>query len=92
MNEIGFDAIAAYEAELLEYATNALQKIDGIKIYGESLHKTAVISFNVSNIHPYDLGSILDQMGIAVRTGHHCAQAIMDFFEIPGTGRPSSSF
>tara|TARA_Y100000768_G_scaffold266461_1_gene203523 strand:+ start:1713 stop:2927 length:1215 start_codon:yes stop_codon:yes gene_type:complete len=92
MNEIGFDAIAAYEAELLEYATNALQKIDGIKIYGESLHKTAVISFNVSNIHPYDLGSILDQMGIAVRTGHHCAQPIMDFFEIPGTVRASFSF
>jgi len=92
MNSIGFDNIANYEAELLEYATSALKKIDGMKIYGESLDKTAVLSFNVAAIHPYDLGSILDQMGIAVRTGHHCAQPIMDFFKIPGTVRASFSF
>jgi cysteine desulfurase/selenocysteine lyase len=92
MNSIGFDNIANYEAELLEYATLALKKIDGMKIYGESLDKTAVLSFNVAAIHPYDLGSILDQMGIAVRTGHHCAQPIMDFFKIPGTVRASFSF
>jgi cysteine desulfurase/selenocysteine lyase len=92
MNSIGFDNIAEYENELLNYATNALKKIDGIKIYGEVKNKTAVISFNILGIHPYDIGSILDQLGIAVRTGHHCAQPIMDFFVIPGTVRASFSF
>ena len=92
MNSIGFDNIAEYENELLNYATNALKKIDGIKIYGEVKNKTAVISFNIRGIHPYDIGSILDQLGIAVRTGHHCAQPIMDFFAIPGTVRASFSF
>jgi len=92
MNAIGFDAIAAYEEELLQYATEALLQIDGLKIYGTSAHKTAVISFNIDGIHPYDIGSILDKLGIAVRTGHHCAQPIMDFFNIPGTVRASFSF
>ena len=92
MNSIGFHNIAEYENELLNYATNALKKIDGIKIYGEVKNKTAVISFNIRGIHPYDIGSILDQLGIAVRTGHHCAQPIMDFFAIPGTVRASFSF
>ena len=92
MNNLGFDVISQYEDELLAYATNNLKKIEGIKIYGEGLDKTAVISFNIGDIHPYDLGSILNQMGIAVRTGHHCAQPIMDFYEIPGTVRASFSF
>ena len=92
MNAIGFNAIEKYENELLNYGTTALKKIDGMKIYGEAHDKTAVISFNVGQIHPYDLGSILDQLGIAVRTGHHCAQPIMDFFDIPGTVRASFSF
>ena len=92
MNGIGIETIARYEAELLAYATTALQRIDGLKIYGEAKEKTAVISFNVGSIHPYDIGSILDQMGIAVRTGHHCAQPIMDFYKIPGTIRASFSF
>ena len=92
MNKIGFEAIASYEKELLIYATNTLKKIDGLRIYGEASEKTAVISFNVGTIHPYDIGSILDQMGIAVRTGHHCAQPIMDFYNIPGTVRASFSF
>ena len=92
MNGIGIDRIASYEAELLAYATTALQRIEGLKIYGEAAEKTAVISFNIGSIHPYDIGSILDQMGIAVRTGHHCAQPIMDFYEIPGTIRASFSF
>ena len=92
MNGIGMEAIASYEAELLAYATAELKKIEGIIIFGEAEEKTAVISFNVGVQHPYDLGSILDQMGIAVRTGHHCAQPIMDFFEIPGTVRASFSF
>ena len=92
MNSIGFKEIAAYEEELLNHATTALKQISGVKIYGEASEKTAVISFNLKGIHPYDIGSILDQMGIAVRTGHHCAQPIMDFFQIPGTVRASFSF
>ena len=92
MNGIGFETIAAYEHELLIYATAQLKAIDGLKIYGEAPQKTAVISFNVDDIHPYDIGSILDKMGIAVRTGHHCAQPIMDFYKIPGTVRASFSF
>lgn len=92
MNSIGFNEIAAYEEELLNHATTALKQIPGVKIYGEASEKTAVISFNVEGIHPYDIGSILDQMGIAVRTGHHCAQPIMDYYQIPGTVRASFSF
>ena len=91
MNSIGFDAINKYEQELLEYGTQELLKINGIKIYGTA-NKTAVISFNVANIHPYDIGSILDKLGIAVRTGHHCAQPIMEFYKIPGTVRASFAF
>ena len=92
MNGIGFKNIAAYEDELLQYATKKLLEIDGLKIYGTSAHKTAVVSFNVGEIHPYDIGTILDKLGIAVRTGHHCAQPIMDFYKIPGTVRASFSF
>ena len=92
MNAIGFETIAAYEQELLDYATTALKAIEGIQIYGEAPEKTAVLSFNVKGIHPYDVGSILDKFGIAVRTGHHCAQPIMDYYQIPGTIRASFSF
>ena len=91
MNAIGFDAIGAYEQELLAYGTQELLKIDGVRIYGTA-HKTSVISFNVDGIHPYDIGSILDKLGIAVRTGHHCAQPIMEFYKIPGTVRASFAF
>ncbi len=92
MNTIGFDAIADYENELLDYGTAKLLEIEGLKIYGTSKNKTSVISFNIENIHPYDVGTILDKMGVAVRTGHHCAQPIMDFYQIPGTIRASFSF
>ncbi|NER17046.1 aminotransferase class V-fold PLP-dependent enzyme [Spongiivirga citrea] len=92
MNSIGFDEIAAYEHELLEYATEQLLNIEGLKIYGTSKNKTSVISFNIEGIHPYDIGTILDKLGIAVRTGHHCAQPIMDYYKIPGTVRASFSF
>lgn len=92
MNSIGFSEIAAYEHELLEYATKKLKEIEGMKIYGEAAEKTAVISFNIEGLHPYDIGTLLDKMGIAVRTGHHCAQPVMDFFKIPGTVRASFSF
>lgn len=92
INNIGMDQIAAYEEELLNYATDLLKKIPGLKIYGIAPQKTAVVSFNVEGIHPYDIGSILDKLGIAVRTGHHCAQPIMDYYQIPGTVRASFSF
>lgn len=92
MHSIGFDKIAAYEQELLVYATKALLTIEGLEIYGTAAEKTAVVSFNIKGLHPYDIGSILDQMGIAVRTGHHCAQPIMDYYSIPGTVRASFSF
>ena len=92
MNGIGFENIAAYENELLEYGTTKLLEIEGLKIYGTSKHKTSVISFNLKGIHPYDIGTILDKLGIAVRTGHHCAQPIMDFYKIPGTVRASFAF
>ena len=91
MNTIGFDAIGIYEQELLAYGTQELLKIDGVRIYGTA-HKTSVISFNVAEIHPYDIGSILDKLVIAVRTGHHCAQPIMEFYKIPGTVRASFAF
>lgn len=92
MNTIGFDAIGSYEDELLQYATEQLTQIEGLRIYGENKHKTAVISFNIDSIHPYDVGTLLDKMGIAVRTGHHCAQPIMDYYKIPGTIRASFAF
>ncbi len=92
MNSIGFEKIAAYEKQLLELATEKLSQINGVEVYGTSDRKTAVLSFNIKGLHPYDIGSILDQMGIAVRTGHHCAQPIMDFYQIPGTVRASFSF
>ena len=92
MQNIGFEAIAAHEKKLLDYATTQLLQIEGLKIYGTAAHKTSVISFNVGDIHPYDLGTIIDKKGIAVRTGHHCTQPIMDFFGIPGTIRASFAF
>ncbi len=91
MNAIGFDAIAVYEDELLQYGTEKLQTIEGLTIYGTS-DKTAVISFNIEGVHPYDIGAILDKLGVAVRTGHHCAQPIMKFYDIPGTVRASFAF
>ncbi|GGD22865.1 aminotransferase class V-fold PLP-dependent enzyme [Hyunsoonleella pacifica] len=92
MNNVGFENISVYETELLTYATEKLLEIEGLKIYGTSDKKTSVISFNIEDIHPYDVGTILDKLGIAVRTGHHCAQPIMDFYKIPGTIRASFSF
>ena len=92
INKIGLDNIYNYENELLNYATQSLKKIEGLKIYGDTNNKTSVISFNIENLHPYDIGSILDKFGIAVRTGQHCAQPIMDHFLISGTVRVSLSF
>ena len=92
LNSIGFDNIDSYESSLLEYATTKLKTIQGLKIYGDFIKKTSVISFNVDGIHAYDIGTLLDKFGIAVRTGQHCAQPIMDYFGISGTVRVSLSF
>ncbi len=92
MNSIGFENIQKQEKELLEYATQKLLEIEGLKIFGTATAKTSVISFNINGIHPYDIGTIVDKLGIAVRTGHHCAQPIMNFFNIPGTIRASFAF
>jgi len=92
LNSIGLENIAAYEHELLEYGTQKLLEIEGLNIVGTAANKTSVISFNIDNIHPYDIGAIVDKMGIAVRTGHHCCQPVMSFFDIPGTVRASFCF
>tara|TARA_B100001287_G_scaffold150697_1_gene126840 strand:+ start:1340 stop:2563 length:1224 start_codon:yes stop_codon:yes gene_type:complete len=92
INNIGLKHIKEYENYLLDYATKKLLEIDDLKIYGESKNKTSVVSFNIGKIHPYDIGSILDNLGIAVRTGQHCAQPIMDYFKISGTIRISFYF
>jgi len=92
MTAIGFEQIAAYEHELLVYATEQLRQIEGLRIIGEAENKASVISFNVGSIHPYDIGAILDKLGVAVRTGHHCAQPVMHHFQVPGTVRASFAF
>lgn len=92
LNAIGFEAIEKYENKLLKYATEKLLEIEGLKIYGTGPDKTSVVSFNVEGIHPYDIGTIVDKLGIALRTGHHCAQPIMEFYKIPGTVRASFAF
>ncbi|MDN3675532.1 cysteine desulfurase [Flavobacterium branchiarum] len=92
MNSIGFENIQQQEKELLAHATKQLLEIEGLKIYGTGKEKASVISFNINGIHPFDIGSIIDKLGIAVRTGHHCTQPIMNYFGIPGTVRASFSF
>ncbi|CDS92755.1 MULTISPECIES: cysteine desulfurase [Sphingobacterium] len=92
INAIGIDEIAAYEEELLSYAQEQLETVPGIRFIGTAAHKSSVISFLIDGTHPYDVGVILDKLGIAVRTGHHCAQPVMDRFEIPGTIRASFAF
>ena len=92
INSIDFEAAAAYEHELLEYATERLSDISGVKIIGTAAKKASVLSFTIENIHPHDIGTILDQQGIAVRAGHHCAQPVMQFFDVPATARASFAF
>ena len=92
LNEVGMENIAAYEHDLLEYATEKLSAIEGVRIIGTAREKASVISFVIEDIHPHDIGTILDQQGIAIRAGHHCAQPIMQFFEIPATARASFAF
>jgi len=92
INSIDFNAAAAYEHELLEYATSRLADIPGVTIIGTAANKASVLSFTIENIHPHDIGTILDQEGIAVRAGHHCAQPVMQFFDVPATARASFAF
>ena len=89
LNEIGMDRVAAYEAELLDYATERAKQIKGLRIIGEASEKGAILSFVLDHIHPHDIGTMLDSLGIAVRAGHHCAMPVMDFFEVPATARAS---
>jgi cysteine desulfurase/selenocysteine lyase len=89
LNEIGMDNIAAYEAELLDYATEKARKIEGLRIIGDNNNKGAILSFVLDKIHPHDIGTMLDSLGIAVRAGHHCAMPVMDFFAVPATARAS---
>jgi cysteine desulfurase / selenocysteine lyase len=84
--------IADYEHELLQYATSRLSEVPGLTIIGTAPHKASVISFVLEGIHPHDIGTILDTEGVAVRTGHHCAMPVMDFFRIPATARASMAF
>ena len=92
VNKIGIDNIAIIENELLKYALEKISKIDKLKIFGNAKDKASVISFTVDGIHPFDLGTLLDQLGIAIRTGHHCTQPLMSFYNIPGTARASFAF
>jgi len=92
LNHLGLDKIAAYEHELLLYGTEALQEIPGLRIIGTAREKAAVLSFVIEGIHPHDIGTVLDRQGIAVRTGHHCAQPVMDWFHVPATTRASLAF
>ena len=92
LNSIDFEAAAAYEHELLEYATQRLSDIEGVKIIGTAREKASVLSFTIEDIHPHDIGTILDQSGIAIRAGHHCAQPVMQFFDVPATARASFAF
>ena len=92
LNAIDFEAAAKYEHELLEYATARLADIPGVTIVGTAAEKASVLSFTIDNIHPHDIGTILDQQGIAVRAGHHCAQPVMSFFDVPATARASFAF
>lgn len=92
INAIDFEAAAAYEHELLEYATQRLSDIPEVKIIGTAANKASVLSFTIDDIHPHDIGTILDQQGIAIRAGHHCAQPVMQFFDVPATARASFAF
>jgi cysteine desulfurase/selenocysteine lyase len=89
LNEIGMDNIAVYEAELLDYAAEKARQIKGLRIIGEAEHKGAILSFTLDKIHPHDIGTMLDSLGIAIRAGHHCAMPVMDFFKVPATARAS---
>ena len=92
LQDLGMDRVAAYEANLLDYATQAIAEVPGVRLIGTAAHKASVISFTIDGIHPHDLGTVLDHQGVAIRTGHHCAMPVMEFFGVPGTARASMAF
>jgi len=92
LQQLGMERIARYEARLLDYANSRLQSVPGLRVIGTAEHKAAVVSFTLEGIHPHDIGTILDTEGVAIRTGHHCAMPVMEFFKIPATARASMSF
>jgi cysteine desulfurase/selenocysteine lyase len=92
VSAIGFEDIQKHEHDLLQYATKQLKEIENVVIYGNAKHKTSVISFNIVGIHPFDIGTLLDKYGVAIRSGHHCTQPICQFYDIPGTIRASFAF
>jgi cysteine desulfurase/selenocysteine lyase len=92
MHKLGVDNIAAYEHHLLEVATEKFEALDGIRIVGTAQNKASVLSFMIEGVHPHDVGTIVDQQGVAIRTGHHCAQPVMEFYSIPATARASFAF
>lgn len=92
LQTIGMDNIAAYEADLLNYLTESLDQTPGIRLIGTAARRAGVQSFVMDEVHPHDLGTVLDHQGVAIRTGHHCAMPVMDFFNLPGTARASLSF
>ena len=92
LNALDMEAVQKHEKELAEYAEDMLSTFEGVRIIGQAKNKTSVVSFVVDDLHPFDIGTLLDKQGIAVRTGHHCTQPLMDFFKIPGTIRASFAF
>lgn len=92
VSALDWDDLAAHEAELLSYASDAVREIPGVRLIGTAAHKAAVVSFVVDGVHAHDVGTILDQEGVAIRTGHHCTQPVMDFFGVPATARASFAF
>jgi cysteine desulfurase/selenocysteine lyase len=92
LTNLGMDEINRYETTLLDYATRSMKDIDGVRLFGTAAHKASVLSFNIDGIHSHDLGTVLDHQGVAIRTGHHCAMPVMEFFKIPGTARASLAF
>lgn len=92
ITQVGFENIQKHEDDLLQYATKQLKEIEGLVIYGNAKHKTSVISFNVGSIHPFDIGTLLDKYGVAIRSGHHCTQPLWQYYNIPGTIRASFAF
>ena len=92
LQTIGWEGMKQYKQELLDYATKKILSIDGVRLIGTAIEKTSILSFVVDGIHPHDLGTLVDQEGVAIRTGHHCTQPVMEFFNIPATARASLAF
>jgi cysteine desulfurase/selenocysteine lyase len=92
LRQLDWDAVARHEADLLAYATEGVSSIPGVRLVGTAAHKASVVAFVMEGAHPHDIGTVLDQEGVAIRTGHHCTQPVMDFFGVPATARASMAF